>query len=214
MWSDRAIAERFRCNYIFGLIDVATKELFTAPLKNKTALATSKALENVIDDNDLKISVIQSDNGLEFFSEFSQLLQKQKYQANILKGIITMDEWKYRKGLGNIEANALQVSDCNGNQTLGQKFTNIDGKLQEYSPVYWSHTKWCNKLPRSELTKRIRSSSVKIVEPKQDFKIGEQSPLRIRDSSKLGKASDISAMKFPKLSELLRETNRSSRNIR
>jgi hypothetical protein len=28
-------------NYIFGLIDVATKELFTAPLKNKTALETS-----------------------------------------------------------------------------------------------------------------------------------------------------------------------------
>ena len=57
-------------NYIFGLIDVATKELFTAPLKNKTALETSKALEKIIDDN-LQISVIQSDNGSEFSGEFS-----------------------------------------------------------------------------------------------------------------------------------------------
>ena len=57
----------------FGLIDVATKQLFTAPLKNKTALKTSEALEKIIDENDLKISVIQSDNGSEFSGEFSAL---------------------------------------------------------------------------------------------------------------------------------------------
>ncbi len=59
----------FGYNYIFGLIDVATKELFTAPLKTKTALEISKVLEGVIDENDLQISVIQSDNGSEFSGE-------------------------------------------------------------------------------------------------------------------------------------------------
>lgn len=47
-----------RYNYIFGLIDVATKELSTAPLRNKTAAETAEVLEQIIEDNELEIAVI------------------------------------------------------------------------------------------------------------------------------------------------------------
>ena len=83
-------------NYIFGLIDVATKELFTAPLKNKTALETSKALARIIDENKLQISVIQSDNGSEFSGEFSVFTK-----ANRIKQIFSQASSPWTNG--NIE---------------------------------------------------------------------------------------------------------------
>ncbi len=73
-------------NYIFGIIDVSTKELFTAPLKNKTASETAKALAKIVDDNDLEFSVIQSDNGDELAGQFAALLKKKKLHLPISQG--------------------------------------------------------------------------------------------------------------------------------
>jgi ribosomal protein S13 len=63
-------------NYVFAIIDVNSKMLYTRPLKTKTAAEVAIALSEVIAANDLTISVIQSDNGTEFHSEFQELLQQ------------------------------------------------------------------------------------------------------------------------------------------
>jgi transposase InsO family protein len=63
-------------NYVFAIIDVNSKMLFTRPLKTKTAAEVASALSEVIAANNLTISVIQSDNGTEFHGEFQELLQQ------------------------------------------------------------------------------------------------------------------------------------------
>lgn len=52
--------------WIMGIIDVATKLLYTAGLKNKTSDNVARALQRIITENDLNITVIQSDGGGEF----------------------------------------------------------------------------------------------------------------------------------------------------
>lgn len=58
------------------------------------------------------------------------------------------------------------------------------------------------KLPRSELTNRIRSNKVKIVEPKQ---VGDKIRLRIRDSSKLKKAKQYFSNDVFKIIRVIKE---------
>ena len=95
-------------NYIFGIIDVSTKDLFTAPLKNKTAFETAKALAKIVDDNDLEFSLIQSDNGDEFAGQFAALLKSKNIKqifsqpsppwtnANIERAWGTLKQMLYR----------------------------------------------------------------------------------------------------------------------
>jgi hypothetical protein len=63
-------------NYVFAIIDVNSKMLYTRPLKTKSAAEVASALEDIADTNNLTISVIQSDNGKEFHGEFKELLLK------------------------------------------------------------------------------------------------------------------------------------------
>lgn len=52
--------------WIMGIVDVSTKMLYTAALKNKTSDNVARALQRIISENNLNNRVIQSDNGGEF----------------------------------------------------------------------------------------------------------------------------------------------------
>jgi hypothetical protein len=53
-------------NWILTMIDKFTRKAFTTPLKNKTDYEVLQGLKSIIDGNNLKPIVIQSDNGSEF----------------------------------------------------------------------------------------------------------------------------------------------------
>ncbi len=73
-------------NYIIGLIDVNTKMLFTEALRNKTSQDVANAMEGIIRNNRLDISVIQSDNGAEFLGhEFQALLRNYRIKHTTSK---------------------------------------------------------------------------------------------------------------------------------
>ena len=65
-------------NYIFGIVDVTTKMLYTAPLKGLTALEAKNALQRIIHDNDLDVSVLQTDNGTHFLGDFHDYLESKR----------------------------------------------------------------------------------------------------------------------------------------
>jgi hypothetical protein len=49
--------------------------LYTAPLKGLTALEAKNALQQIIEDNELEISVLQTDNGTHFLGDFHEYLE-------------------------------------------------------------------------------------------------------------------------------------------
>ena len=63
-------------NYYCGFIEVSTRKLFTRALKTKESTEVRDAVKDIIDSNDLKVTLCRSDNGLEFFAEFSTFLQE------------------------------------------------------------------------------------------------------------------------------------------
>ena len=65
-------------NYIFGIVDVTSKMLYTAPLKGLTALEAKNALEKIVNDNELDISVLQTDNGTHFLGDFHEYLESKR----------------------------------------------------------------------------------------------------------------------------------------
>jgi hypothetical protein len=65
--------------YLLVLIDVFSKYAFVTPLKDKTDTATVSALEQILDDNKVQPSAIQSDNGSEFINyKMKELLTERK----------------------------------------------------------------------------------------------------------------------------------------
>ena len=63
-------------NYYCGFIEVSTRKLFTRPLKTKESSEVRDAVKDIIDQNELKVSLVRADNGSEFFSEFSEFLKE------------------------------------------------------------------------------------------------------------------------------------------
>lgn len=121
-------------HYILGIIDVHTKLLHTAPLKNKSSFQVANALEKIINEHCLNISVIQSDNGLEFTgSEFQQLLREKGIKHITSKphspwtngciervwGILKQMLYKYQTAVGDERwVNILPILTKNYNRTL------------------------------------------------------------------------------------------------
>ncbi len=167
MRSDWTLPRDSGFNYIFGRIDVSTKELFTAPLKNKTALETAKALAKIVDDNNLEISLIQSDNGGEFAGQFAALLKSKKIKqifsqpsspwtnANIERAWGTLKQMLYRyqtaTGTKSWVKILLRLTE-NYNKTIHRSIGTSPNEALD--------------LPTAELKKRLQRSAVQIVEPK------------------------------------------------
>ena len=59
-------------------MDVTTKILYTAPLKGLKALEAKNALEKIVNDNELGISVLQTDNGTHFIGDFHEYLESKR----------------------------------------------------------------------------------------------------------------------------------------
>jgi hypothetical protein len=62
-------------NYIFGLCDVSSRFTYAHPIRNKTPTATRDALKYLLDTHSIKCTLLRSDNGGEFQSEFTQFLK-------------------------------------------------------------------------------------------------------------------------------------------
>ena len=121
-------------HYILGIIDVHTKFLYTAALKNKSSSHVANALKKIINEYQLNISVIQSDNGLEFTgTEFQQLLREKAIKHITSKphspwtngciervwGILKQMLYKYQTVVGDERwVNILPILTKNYNQTL------------------------------------------------------------------------------------------------
>jgi hypothetical protein len=69
-------------NYIFGIVDVTTKMLYTAPLKGLAALEAKNALEKIVTNNDLDVSVLPTDNGTHFLGDFHEYLESKRIKSS------------------------------------------------------------------------------------------------------------------------------------
>ncbi len=176
-------------NYIFGLIDVATKELFTSPLKNKTALETSKGLSRIIDDNDLEISVIQSDNGSEFSGEFSAFAKNAGIKLIFSQASSPWTNGNIERVWGTLKQMLYRYQTATGTKSWVKILPTLtDNYNRTIHRSIGTTPEDAAELPRAELKKRLQSNAVKIVEPKQVFQVGDKIRLRIKESSKLEKA--------------------------
>lgn len=62
--------------YILNCVDVFSRKLWLRALKNLEAKTTTKAIKSIIDKAQIKPNIIQTDNGVEFQSEFKEFLEK------------------------------------------------------------------------------------------------------------------------------------------
>ena len=60
--------------YILTIIDTFSKFAYAQPIKNKTAISVTKAMEKVLEESKETPNLIQSDNGREFFNNYFQNL--------------------------------------------------------------------------------------------------------------------------------------------
>jgi hypothetical protein len=192
-------------NYIFGLIDVATKELFTAPLKNKSALETSKALGKIINRNELQISVIQSDNGSEFSGEFSVFTKSNRIKQIFSQASSPWTNGNIERSWGTLKQMLYRYQTATGTKswvkilpTLTHNYNRTIHRSIGTTPEDAA------ELPRAELKKRLQSSAVKIVEPKQVFQVGDKVRLRIRENSKLEKAKQYFTNRIYKINGIIK----------
>ena len=63
-------------NYILTCLDLGTRRLFMKPIKEKTAINVRDAFHQIVTENNLKTSVVKSDNGREFLGEFLSYLDE------------------------------------------------------------------------------------------------------------------------------------------
>ena len=62
--------------FVFGIVDVASRKQYTKPIRNPSAQASVDALNAIIKENDLKISLLRSDNGTSFKGVFTENLKE------------------------------------------------------------------------------------------------------------------------------------------
>lgn len=94
--------------YIFVAIDCYSKYVWTRPIKNKTAIESTKAMKSIIEDANYYPNNLQSDNGTEFYNRnFSTLLKQYNInhystysttKAAIVERVIrTLKNWLYKE---------------------------------------------------------------------------------------------------------------------
>jgi hypothetical protein len=176
-------------NYIFAIIDIHSKKLYTAPLKSKTSLEVANALNGIIVNNKLDISVCQMDNGTEFHGFFQELLREYN-----IKQIFSQAASPWTNGV-------IERSHGTWKQML-YKYWSISNtkKWKDILPIL---TKNYNNsfhrsigmtpteaslLPTDLLKKRLLENAVKIAEPKVCYEIGDKVRVRLRIDNKLEKA--------------------------
>jgi hypothetical protein len=169
-------------NWIFGMIDVNSKYLYTAPLKNKTSKSVTHSLQSIILDNQLSISVIQTDGGGEFAGhEMEDLYTKYGIKHVISKaaspwsnGVIervwgTLKQMLYKhQSINNCEnwVRILPTLTMNYNQTYHRSI--------ECTPIE------ALNLPPKVILKRLQdSSSFQRDEPAKQMKVGDTVRLRL-----------------------------------
>ena len=171
-------------NYIFGMIDVHSKILYTAPLKTKTSAETARTLEEIIRSNDLQIRVIQHDSGSEFMGEFQMLLSSRN-----IKQVTSQPHSPWTNG--NIE----------------RVWGTIKQMLFKYQTVVGSNSVWVDILPKlvSNYNKTMHSSTgISPIEAKRGgviqrlqkslpslpvLKVGDQVRMRLRPDASFEKKS-------------------------
>ena len=62
--------------YIFGLVDVASRFQYALPIKSASSIDSRDALKKLIDNNDIEITLLRSDNGSSFKAEFTDFLKE------------------------------------------------------------------------------------------------------------------------------------------
>ena len=192
-------------NYIFGLIDVATKELFTSPLKNKTAHETSEALEKIIEDNNLKISVIQSDNGSEFSGEFSAFAKGKRIKQIFSQASSPWTNGNIERSWGTLKQMLYRYQTATGTKAWVKILPTLtDNYNRTIHRSIGTTPEDAAELPRAELKRRLQINSVKIVEPRQVFQVGDKVRLRIRENSKLEKAKQYFTNRIYKINGIIK----------
>jgi len=63
-------------NYIFGLVDVASRKQYAAPMRTASAPESAQILKKLLDDNNIHCTLLRSDNGGSFQAEFSAFLKE------------------------------------------------------------------------------------------------------------------------------------------
>ena len=63
-------------NYIFGICDVASRKTYCKPIKDPSAQSSVDALNSIIKENDLTISLLRTDNGTSFKGLFTENLKE------------------------------------------------------------------------------------------------------------------------------------------
>jgi transposase InsO family protein len=192
-------------NYVFAIIDVHSKMLYTAPLKTKTAEEVANALDEIISENKLYISAIQSDNGSEFKGEFQKLLQKQN-----IKQILSQSASPWTNG-------SVERSHKNWKEML-YKYWSIT-KTKKWKDVLPILVKNINNsfhrsihmtpnaaslLPPDELKKQLQKNAVKIDEPKVIYKVDDKVRLRLRNDNKLEKGKQYFSNEMYTISRVIK----------
>ena len=58
--------------YIFNCVDIFSRKIWLQALKDKTAILSRNALQNIIMESNVKPDILQTDNGGEFLAEFNE----------------------------------------------------------------------------------------------------------------------------------------------
>ena len=153
--------------------------------------------------------MIQSDNGGEFAGQFAALLKRKKIKqvfsqpsspwtnANIERAWGTLKQMLYRyqtaTGTKSWVKILLRLTE-NYNKTIHRSIgTTPNAALN---------------LPTTELKKRLQRNAVQIVEPKQEFKVGDCVRLRIRENNKLEKAKRFFTEEVYKINRVINGNKR------
>ena len=147
--------------WILGIVDVSTKMLYTAALKNKSSDNVGRALQRIITENDLNIAVIQSDGGGEFQGpEMQELYNKYSIRHITSKPAAPWTNGCFERAWGTLKQMLYKHQSINS----WDNWVNILPILTEnYNKSYHRSIKCAPleavKLPKKVLLERLRNSS-------------------------------------------------------
>ena len=173
--------------YIFGLVDVASRYQYALPIKSPSSKDSRDALKKLIDENDINITLLRSDNGGSFKSVFSDFLKergiKQIYsdpfsgwQNRQERNFRIMGDMLYKNQIAtNSKAwvNSLQQIIEGMNSTINRSLKTTPEKAND------------GELPIEVNEERSKDYGVmkKYLSTKATFKIGDFIRLRLRNKS-------------------------------
>jgi hypothetical protein len=194
-------------NYIFGIVDVITKMLYTAPLKGLTALEAKNALQRIIEVNYLDISVLQTDNGTHFLGDFHEYLESIK-----IKHIFSAPGQPWSNQIERVWSTLKQVlykywTISNSKKwvkilpILTDNYNNSLHRSISASPIE------AQDIPAKVLAERIRKNSVKLDHDKQvEYAVGDRVRVRLDPKSKLEKAKQYYSSIIYTVTKVIKES--------